>query len=312
MAKKIINTKEISHGEWLTLRKKSIGGSDAAALVGLSQWSSPVSLYIDKTTETIDDTTNEAMRLGSDLEGYVAQRFTEATGKKVRNDNYMYRHDDYEFITANIDRTVVGENAGLECKTMNSFATYDFDAGEVPGNYYAQCQHYMAVMGYDRMYLCILVFQRGVYTIPIERDQEFIDELIAAEVAFWNDYVIPRIMPAADGSDATADAIAAEWPKSNGQEKYINGLDSLCNKLDNIRTSLKMLEEQKKEIENHIKLELGDYEISEGSSWKVTYKNSTRTTLDSKRLKEAAPSIYDQYAKTTNGRTLRVSKKKGA
>lgn len=312
MAKKLINTKEISHKEWLTLRKKSIGGSDAAAVVGMSQWASPVTVYIDKTSEAIDESTSEAMRLGTDLEGYVAQRFTEATGKKVRNDNFMYSHDNYNFITANIDRVVVGENAGLECKTMNNYSNYDFDAGEVPQNYFCQCQHYMAVMGYDRMYLCILVFQRGVYTITIERDQKFIDDMIAAEVAFWNDNVVARVMPAPDDSDATQKAIGEMWPQSNGKSKVIGNLDTLCRKLSHVQEAKEMLEKQEKEIKNTLRAELEDYESSEGIEYKVTYKTSSTTRLDSKKLKEAAPSVYAKYSKTTSSRTLRISKKKGA
>ena len=160
MAKKLINTKEISHEEWLTLRKKSIGGSDAGALVDMNPYQSPISLYADKMGLSKPKESNEAMRLGTDLEDYVARRWMEKTTKKVRQDNFMYRDDEFDFITANIDRDVVGENAGLECKTMSSFAKYDLEGGEVPAMYFAQCQHYMMVKGYDKMYLAILVLQK--------------------------------------------------------------------------------------------------------------------------------------------------------
>ena len=177
MAKKLINTKEISHEEWLTLRKKSIGGSDAGALVDMNPYQSPISLYADKMGLSKPKESNEAMRLGTDLEDYVARRWMEKTEKKVRQDNFMYQDDEFEFITANIDRDVVGENAGLECKTMSSFAKYDLEGGEVPAMYFAQCQHYMMVRGYNKMYLAILVLQRGLYHFEIERDEEFISQL---------------------------------------------------------------------------------------------------------------------------------------
>lgn len=311
MSRRLQNIKEISHEDWLRLRKRSIGGSDAAAVVGMSQWASPVTLYIDKTSETIDTGTSEAMRLGTDLEGYVAERFTEATGKKVRNDNFMYMHDDYDFITANIDRVVVGENAGLECKTMSSFATYDFEQGEVPENYFCQCQHYMAVMGYDRMYLCILVFQRGVFTVTIERDQAFIDGLVAAECEFWNNHIVPHAMPAPDGSDVTENALNTMW-QSNGKETVIEDLDDICSKISEIKAHKDMLDEQEKVLKNRLRESFGEYEKAEGDKYKVSYKTGTTTRIDSKRLKEAAPSVAAKYSNTTTTRTLRITKKRGA
>ena len=125
MARKLINTKDISHEEWLKIRKESVGGSDAAVLMDMNPYRSAISLYADKKGLLKDKETTEAMRLGNDLEDYVAKRWQEKTGKKVRVDNFMYQHDEYDFITANVDRDVVGENAGLECKTMSTFAGYD-------------------------------------------------------------------------------------------------------------------------------------------------------------------------------------------
>jgi len=69
---------------WLSERWKSIGGSDAAAVVGLSQWATPFTVWCDKTGRVPDREDNEAMRQGRDLEEYVA---LEATGKRVHRDN---------------------------------------------------------------------------------------------------------------------------------------------------------------------------------------------------------------------------------
>ena len=174
---RIMDTKKATHEEWLQARTKGIGGSDAGTLVGMNPYSGPLTLYSRKVGLVNDVEDNEAMRLGRDLEQYVADRFTERTGKRTRNDNYMYADDEYPFLIANIDRRIVGENAALECKTMGSFNGYNLDADEVPASYYCQCQHYMMVMGYDVMYLAILVLQKGLYVIPIERNDAFIAQL---------------------------------------------------------------------------------------------------------------------------------------
>ncbi len=80
----MISTINMSREEWLKLRKSGIGGSDAGAICGLNPYSSPMKVYQDKTSEDVSDLDSESMRQGRDLEDYVARRFMEATGLKVR------------------------------------------------------------------------------------------------------------------------------------------------------------------------------------------------------------------------------------
>ena len=79
-----ISTAKMSHEEWLEERRKSIGGSDAAAVIGMSRFASPYTVWMDKTGRLPEKEDTEAMRIGRDLEEYVAKRFEEASGKKVR------------------------------------------------------------------------------------------------------------------------------------------------------------------------------------------------------------------------------------
>lgn len=313
MARRLVNTKEISHEQWLELRKKSIGGSDAGPLMGMSNWKGPVGVYSDKMGLIEHNETSEAMRLGTDLEGYVASRFTEMTGMKVRNDNFMYQHDDYDFITANIDRVVVGQNAGLECKTMNSYATYDFDRGEVPGTYYCQCQHYMMVMGYDRMYLCILVFQRGVYVVPIDRNENFIKDLLQTEIDFWTNNIEKKQMPA-PSTEEDRESLKEIYPKESEvlDEIYIRSLDSIADEIEKHETSVKFHKEKIDTLKARVQAIMGEHGRGYGDEYKVTWLAQERTTIDGKKLKENFPNIYAKYAKTSSSRPLRISKiKKG-
>ena len=174
-----------SREEWLEMRRHTIGGSDAAGIIGLSKWSSPMSVWADKTGRLPDKPDTEAMRLGRDLEGYVARRWMEATGKKVRRLNAMLYNELYPFAHADIDREVIGERAGLECKTTSTLDVKQFQGVEFPVKYYVQCVHYLAVTGYDRWYLSVLVFGRGLFNFVLERDQAEIDALMKAEGEFW-------------------------------------------------------------------------------------------------------------------------------
>ena len=308
MARKLINTKEISHEQWLTLRKNSIGGSDAGALMDMNPYQSPVSLYADKKGLSKDKETNEAMRLGNDLEDYVSRRWMEKTGKKVRADNFMYQHDDYDFITANIDRDVVGENAGLECKTMSGFAKYDLEDGEVPAQYYAQCQHYMMVKGYDKMYLAILVFQRGIYCLEVERNEEFIKELLAAEIDFWANYIEKDQMPAPDGSDASMEAIKQIYPSDINSQMQLPNADAEIRRYLELGKAIKDIEEEKKKIQAQLCARLGDTGVGIDTEYACSWKSQVRASVDSAKLKKEFPEVYEKCKKTSEFRVFKAKK----
>ena len=147
-AKRGVNVTKLTRKEWLTERQKGIGGSDAAAVIGVSPWKSAAQVYMDKVepiAEEDEAKVSERLRIGHDLEDYVAKRFMEETGKKVRRCNYMLHHPEHEFLLADIDREIVGENALLECKTTNSYAAGEW-VDEPPEHYQMQCIHYMMVI----------------------------------------------------------------------------------------------------------------------------------------------------------------------
>lgn len=125
-AEVLADRKVLTHEEWLNVRRQGIGGSEAGAILGLSPFSSAFSVYAEKIGVKKADEANEAMRIGTDLEPYVAQRFMEATGKRVVNCNYVLTNPNYKFMLADVDRLVVGENAGLECKTTSAFNKTNF------------------------------------------------------------------------------------------------------------------------------------------------------------------------------------------
>ena len=156
-----ISTLNMPREEWLQLRKSGIGGSDAGAICGLNPYASPMSVYRDKTTEDLSDMDSETMRQGRDLEDYVARRFMEATGLKVRRSNMMYRSEEHPFMIADVDRLIVGEDAGLECKTASAYNADKWKDGEVPLHYLMQCCHYMAVTGRSAWYIAVLIYGLG-------------------------------------------------------------------------------------------------------------------------------------------------------
>jgi putative phage-type endonuclease len=181
MCKVLIKTNGLSHEDWLRYRKLGVGGSDAGAICGLNPYSTAMSVFTDKTSDNTDNYDNEAMRQGRDLEDYVAKRFTEITNLKVRRTNSIYYHEDYPHLLANVDRMIVGENIGLECKTTNILNADKWKDGDVPAHYQIQCHHYMAVTGAKAWYIAVVILGKEFKYVKIDRDEEIIKNLIAIE-----------------------------------------------------------------------------------------------------------------------------------
>lgn len=302
-----IPTLGMSREEWLKHRKGHIGGSDAAAIVGLNAYSSPVTVWGDKTNRLPETEDNEAMRQGRDLEDYVAKRFAEKTGKRVRRENAILINPDIFFAHANVDRLIIGEDAGLECKTTSSLNLKRFKNGEFPDNYYVQCVHYMMVTGAKKWYLAVLVFGRDFYVFEIDRDEDEIEALKAAEQEFWG-YVERDEMPPVDGTDATERTIAAVYPSGDGTECDLTAFETDIDTRMKLRSRIKELETEAKSIDNRIKAFMGASEIGILADHKVSYKNSTRSSLDLTAFSEAHPDIdLAPFYKTSTFRTFKVS-----
>ena len=309
-AKIIADTKDMSKIEWLKHRQAGIGGSDASCIAGLNPWKSAIQLYMDKKEENPQEQKSLRMELGNRLEGLVAELFTEATGLKVRNVNGILKNYKYPFAIANIDRAIVGEKAFLECKTTNSYALKEWEEG-VPAHYEIQCLHYMAITGATHCYIAALIGNSDFIWHKIERDQETIDYLMQIERDFWENNIEKDVVPMPDGSDAYSEYLKKKYDKSNGQVIELHLLENGVNKLnryDEIVADIKVLESEKKLIEQEIQLHMEEFEVAKIGDRKVTWKSSSRNTIDSKKLKAEMPDIAQQYMKTSTSRTFRVGK----
>lgn len=306
MSRILVSTNNLPHEKWLEYRRMGIGGSDSSTVVGLNPYSSPFKLYADKKglIETCEDT--EIMRQGRDFEEYVAKRFCEETGKKVRRRNYMFQHDEYDFMLADIDREIIGEKAGLECKTTSLFNKSDFENGEIPLTYYVQMTHYMAVMGYEKMYLAVLVLSKAFYWFEINRNEEEISALIAAESDFWNNHILTDTPPEIDGSQATTDTIKAVYDGNVDTDLMAVIGDDLMLKYEGAESIYNTAKTELESVKNQIKNTLGSCGHGESKRYNISYLPQSRTTVDGAKLKKLYPEIYAECSKSSESRVLRI------
>ena len=295
--------------KWEAMRNIGIGGSDASTIAGINRWKSPYQLWLEKTgqVEPEDISYNEYVYWGTVLEQLVADRFCELTGKKVRKCGMMQSLT-HEFMLANVDRLVVGENAGLECKTANGFKAKEWEGDNIPDSYYLQCQHYMAVTGCEKWYIACLIGGNHFVWKEIPRNEEDITALIEAEGAFWEDNVKVGLMPDVDGSKSCSQALAERF--TGGVTDSITlpkEADELLAEIDELNEAADRIKDQIESKKNGIKLMLGDHEIAYAGERKVTWKTQAgRTTIDSKKLKAEMPDVYEKYSK--QGNPIRVFK----
>lgn len=302
--KKIANTLNMPHDEWIKLRKCGIGGSDIGAIMGVNRYSSPFNVFIDKTTDYAKDLSdNEAVYWGTVLEDAVAKEFEKRTGKKTANVNAILASNDTPFAYANIDRRIVGENAGLECKTTNAFNADEWKDGQVPASYICQCQWYMYVTGYDKWYIaCLIGGQKFVY-YDLKRDDELIQYMLDRAKEFWHDNVLCRVAPIADSSPSCTEYITNQYPEDNGESvMFASDHIALIKRLMLVKNQEKELKKQKTEIENQLKQYMGEAQSGICEQYTVTWKTQNGAPkFDKEALAAAmgAEELAKYYTPTT-------------
>lgn len=314
-ALKTTDTRSMSRVEWLEARRYGIGGSDAGALVGLNKYKSPISVWADKTGQKpAEDADNDAMRIGRDLEAYVASRWEEITGKKCRRRNAILCDPAHPHMLANVDRLVVGEDAGLEIKTASPYVSDQWKDGAIPPSYEVQCLHYMAVTGANRWYIAALIWPHIECRI-IERDEETIKNLITLEERFWDTYIAAKTMPPADGSKDAGDFLLKAYPESVADEVAdLSGYQATLDRIAEIDELSESLSTQKDQLKQVIQQAMKEAETGVCGDYTVTWKSTKpRQSIDTKRLKKEKPELYKSYLKAGKAsRRFSIKKQEGA
>ena len=283
------------HEKWLEARAIGIGGSDAAVIMGMNQYKSPYQLWLEKTgqTEAPDLSGNQYVYWGTKNEANIADWFQEETGKKVKRLGTL-RSKEYPFILANVDRTVVSENAGLEIKTAGVRQYRKWKDDEIPDAYYCQCLHYMAVTGADYWYIAVLLGGNEAKWKRIERNEEDIQHLIMAETDFWK-LVETKTPPPVDGSDSCAAALSAQYKGGDPNFSVVlqPSTEDVIESLENDKAIMDALRKQITEKENRLKALLGNAEEGTTDHYRVLWKTQAgRPSVPLAKIKKQAPDVY--------------------
>jgi putative phage-type endonuclease len=293
-------------------RTTFMGGSDAAAAVGLCPYRSPVDLWLLKTGRASDDLSgNEAVQWGNLLEPVIRDHYEMETGYAVTAGEFI-KHPSIAWMCANVDGFAKPTNQPkrvLEIKTAGSRSSHlwgDSGTDSVPQNYVVQVMHYMIVTGLELADIAVLVGGQRfrIYTVP--RDEALCEWLVERESAFWE--CVKNDTPPEDRRIGDA---AKLFPDSFG--KTVVASSAIKQTLEDLRTcdaALKQLQDRRDGFAESIQTYMQDADqlTDEDGSPLATWKSCTVNRIDTKQLEKDAPNVADQFRRTTSYRRFVVKK----
>ena len=335
----LVDTAGISREDWLSYRRKGIGGSDAAAVLNISPFRTARDLYYDKRgiVAPVENEDNWVqLEVGNLLEPLVARIFGKKTGLKVYQRKAMFYHPQYTWMLADLDYLVDlpdGKPAILEIKTTNYNARENwwYNGQEIVPIYYdTQGRHYMCVMNIDRVYYCCLYgnSEDDVIIRMLDRDMDYENELVTLEDIFWHENVLAENPPPyTEDEDLIMDSLrrwlgpsekdAPPVQFSLSQYQLIRRYEELQEKKKRFDSDAKKIDAELGRVKAQIIAAMGTscsaiYETGEGG-YKVTYNPVRKPGISKEnliRLKAVHPDIYDEYVTTQVSRRFSIKQTK--
>ena len=298
-------------------RQKYLGGSDVAAILGVSPWITPFQLFQKKTGALVEEITPAKQRIldrGHRWEPIVLEMVVDELRDRGHDVEVVavgqrYIDSEFSFMAAEIDAELIvdGEPVNGEMKTANVFAAAgwgDYDSDDVPIYYAAQVMHGLMIQPRRRAVIAALTgFDDRPMLRWIERDEETIAAIRTKEIEFW------QRLQSGDAPDPETPAdVKLLYPRDRGLS--INADDSLLaahGRLKVAKASHKALEADIELLATQIKARMGDAALLLGPNGKpiATWKNNkdgSETDWQAVATELAAPrELIEKHTKTTPG-----------
>lgn len=307
-----ISTRNMTREEWLELRRRGIGGSDVSVIMRKNPYRSALALWEEKTgRRPVGGTENEYTYWGNVMEPIIRKEFSKRTGLKVRQKHAMILHPKYPFLFADLDGIVTdadGKKCIFEAKTVSQYREDQWEDG-IPEEYMLQIQHYMEVCGMDKTYIAGLIGGNRFVFYEVNRDDRLIEELIAAEVSFWNDNVLADKRPEVDGTSATTTFLNQKYGQAVPDCIVLpQQMKEVLDRYEDVSRSLSELETQKTALANQLKDALQEHEKGEVDGRIVSWKKIQKMSFDSGKFRKEEPELYSQYQKDSSYRRFTIEK----
>lgn len=280
---------------WLKQRQIGIGGSDVAAILGVSKWKTPLDVYRSKTEEPVE-TDNASMEWGRRLEPVIRQKYADTVGMAVSVPEFMFQHPEHTFMIADVDG-IRDDGRILEIKTARTLHGWGEEGtDEIPDYYRTQVQHYMTVLGVNVCDVAVLIGASDFRIYTVESDPELESLLIEAESDFWENFVMKGIEPPPQSFEEVHQAYPVSLP--GVAEATAEGFNA-ARELSYVRAQIADLKEKEKTLVASVQAEMKESETLKYNGLVIaTWKSSKpRASFDSDAFKAAMPDLYNQYLK---------------
>lgn len=288
----------MEQAKWLEERRKGIGGSDIAAIMGLSPFKTAYQVYREKRKEVEDWQGNELTDWGKRMEPAIRQWYSDKTGRDVRLPDKIMYHPQHPFMLASLDG-FTDDGRVVEIKTARSGKNWgEPETNQIPDYYAVQVHHYMTITGFQVADIPVSIAGSSPSLYIVEADKEISEMIIEACAKFWE-----RVQSGNPPDPVTyADAVARFGKiKSDGSIIATTELIEAIAGLKQLRAQIKELEEHEEAWKARIIIALGDQAdtiIDGAGQTLVTYKLANgRKLFDSKSLEKEMPEVYQKYLK---------------
>ena len=286
-----------SNEAWLEERRKGVGGSDVAAIMGLSAYSTPYQVWLSKTLGVDEDISGKpAVQWGNILEPVIGEHYaSEHPDRTVRRVNAIARSIARPWAQASLDYEVRDPELGwgvLEIKTAGLRRESDWDDG-VPVYYQTQVAHYLSVTGRQFADVAVLIGGQDYREYRIMRDEEDVAAVEKAVDAFWHDYVESNIEPAIGDGDSSAVFLAHEV----AIEDFIEARTTPREVFDYViaKGAKERADEELKRASARLKALIGDSRGISCHEGKVTWRRFERSSFDAKAFDRDHPGVREAY-----------------
>ena len=283
-------------------RKCGIGGSDVAAIMGISPWRTALDVYNDKISSDTTKVDSDAMQRGRDLENAVLRVYANKTGNTLIANIPMLKDRLYPFLIGNIDAKVKDSDIIVEAKTTRDFMSSW--GKEIPEHYKVQVAHYASIANAERVEIVVLFGGLDFGYFTYERDEELERKIRKAAIDFWHRHILATVPP----SPQNLEELKNRYPDIDAN-RIIEADEEIklaVAELHDVEDKRRALEKSEETLKLRIQQYMGDAGILEAGKYKVALRCFSANRLDTNLLKTDCPEVYQNYLKRTESRTLKL------
>lgn len=309
MAYDVLPEYEVESPEWHEARRATLGASEVAAVLGLSKYQTPLTVYRAKM--------GVPNRIPEDL-AYFGRALEPVIAQWVRDKHpevgpilpgFSATNPEYPWLSASPDR--VTDSAGIlhpmELKTSSEWSRKEWDQG-VPDYYKIQSLVQQIVLGVHGGHLAVLHGGNRPELYSVPWDEVAAEQIIDITGSWWENHIVARVEP----DPVTYSEALEVYPGVEGEQFEVSStLFGILEQRDVDSSDMYALKKKLDLVKEHIALEVGNATVlTYQGSPAYTYKRQSASRVDSAALKERFPDVYAAVVVEDRYPVLRRLKKK--